>query len=127
MHPSANREAYLLLTTIVQRIGLRRSEFLALLAERGHMISDDAFTNWGRAGRTFPRDWVLLQAIIAIISDRQRLRPCSAAEALQLLALLDFPFAHLPQLAPLFPPHDLYTALLPYLPPSLSERSRMVG
>lgn len=82
-----NRDAYLLLTKLMQRVGMRRGEFLARLAELGYEISDDTFTNWGRAGRAFPRDWTLLRAIVDVLRQSPLTARCTAAEALYFLVL----------------------------------------
>jgi hypothetical protein len=131
MPVSSNREAYLLLTAIIQRIPLRRVEFLARLAARGHMVNDAALTNWGRAGRAFPRDWVLLRDIVAVLCDGPPATRCTAEEALRFLSLVELPFSELAAVAWHFPSHEFHTALQPYLPDCLvarlNERVRVVG
>jgi hypothetical protein len=109
----------------MDRGGLRKAEFLARLADRGYCVGDDTFTNWGRPGRTFPRNWPLLQAMLEILSDPALEQRCTAAEALRFCALTGLPFAELHALAQLFPGEEFMQALLPYLPAHLAER--MVG
>jgi len=114
-----NREAYLLLGMLVERVGMRRAEFLARLAGRGYEVSDTTFANWGRPGRAFPRDWPLLQAMISILSDPTDAHRCTAAEALRFLVLTEMPFAELGALAGLFPSDELGKALANYIPPEI--------
>jgi hypothetical protein len=117
-----NHEAYLLLGGLIDRAGLRKYEFLARLADLGYCISDDTFTNWGRLGRTFPRDWSLLRAMLRILSEPGLDQRCSASEALRFCYLTGLPFSELQALAQLFPAGEFELALIPYLPESLVER-----
>jgi hypothetical protein len=120
-----NHEAHLLLGKLIERAGMRRGDFLARIAELGHFIGDDTFTNWGRPGRAFPRDWALIRAMLRILSDPRLDRRCSASEALRFCHLTDLPFSELHALAQLFPAEEFMQALLPYLPEHLAEH--MVG
>lgn len=117
-----NHEAYLLLRVVVERVGMWKSEFLARLAELGYSISDDTFTNWGRPGRAFPRDWPMLRAMVCIISDPTLRQRCTAPEALRFFRLTGLPFSELQSLEQLFPTDEFTRALIPYLPESLIER-----
>lgn len=117
-----NQTAHLLLNTLITRVELRKTEFLDQLAALGHPISDDTFTNWGRSGRAFPRDWALLRAMLRIVSNPHLRGHCTPDEALRFCALVGMPFAELPALAALFPPDGFDQALLPYLPRSLATR-----
>lgn len=119
---SPNREAYLLLWTLLERSGMSKAALLARLADHGHCINDDTFTNWGRPGRAFPRNWSLLRAMIRIVSDPSLEQPCTAHEALYFWSLTGLPFAELPALAELFSADAFEQALLPYLPGNLAER-----
>lgn len=121
MNSVPNREAYLLLTTIMQRVGMRRGIFLARLAELGYEISDDAFTNWGRAGRAFPRNWTLLCAMVDVLRQSPHTARCTAAEALSFLSLVELPFTEIPAVASLFPAAEFHAALQYYLPARLGE------
>jgi hypothetical protein len=115
--PTPNQEAHLLLTRLIERVGLNRRSFLERLADLGHAFSDDDFVNWGRAGRTFPRDWAALHAIVQVLTrDQPPSRRCSANEALQLLALVGMPFAELHRLAALFSAAEFSAALTTYIP-----------
>lgn len=120
--PTPNQAAYHLLNTLIARVELRKTEFLDQLAALGYSISDDTFTNWGRPGRTFPRDWALLRTMLRIVSNPQLRGHCTPGEALHFCALVGMPFAELPALAALFPPEAFDQALLPYLPRSLATR-----
>lgn len=128
-----NQEAHLLLSGLIERAGLRKAEFLARLAESGHCVGDHTFTNWGRPGRAFPRDWALLLAMLRVLSAPRLARRCSADEALRFCHLTGLPFSELHALAQLFSSEEFVEALMPYLPVSLSqqlvvpERSRVVG
>jgi hypothetical protein len=62
MKPAPNQEAHLLLTQLIERVGLNRRSFLARMADLGHLFSDYDLVNWGRAGRSFPNDWPALRA-----------------------------------------------------------------
>ena len=62
--PAPNQAAHLLLTHLIERVGLNRRSFLERLADLGYAFSDDDFTNWGRGGRSFPRNWSALRAMI---------------------------------------------------------------
>ena len=99
---------------------MRRTGLLARLADLGYHISDDSFTNWGRPGRAFPRDWSLLRALIAVVSDRQLPGRCTAAEGLRFFTLTELPFAELRALAALFPAEELSEALRGYLPDAVA-------
>lgn len=116
MHRSTNKEAYLFLTKLIQQAGLRRNEFLHLLADLGYSVSDDDFTNWGRVGRHFPRDWSLLRSMIAILRHPELVRPCTAFEALHFFSLVEMPFTELKAIAALFPLHEFALAIAHYLP-----------
>jgi hypothetical protein len=122
MSHAANREAYLLLTTLIQRAGLRRADFLGRLIELGYEASDDALTNWGRTGRAFPRDWGLLRALVAVVSEGEPTTRCRAEEALRFLSLVELPFSELAAVANMFPPAEFHLALEPYLPSYLATR-----
>lgn len=119
--PTANQEAHLLLGMLMERTGIRRPQLLALLAERGYQVSDDMFTNWGRKGRAFPRNWPLLRAIIGILSQPRLPGRCTAGEALRFFALTALPFTELAQVAALFPAGEFNQALVGYLPASVAE------
>src|SRR3982751_2948503 len=85
--PTPNQEAHLILTRLIERVGLNRRSFLERLADLGCAFSDDDFANWGRAGRAFPRDWVALRTMVEVVTrDQPPGRRCSAGEALQFLA-----------------------------------------
>ena len=117
-----NHEAHLLLGSMINRAGLRKAEFLASLAELGYCVSDDTFTNWGRRGRAFPRDWALLRAMLHILRGPHLAQRCSAADALRFCHLTELPFSELDAVAQLFSAEEFEEALLPYLPASLSRR-----
>jgi hypothetical protein len=87
----------------------------------GHCVSDHTFTNWGRPGRAFPRDWPLLRAMLRVLSDPRLDQRCSASEALYFCHLTGLPFSELEALAQLYPLEEFAQALLPYLPTSLAE------
>jgi hypothetical protein len=112
---NANCQAYLLLGKILDRMGLRKRELLAELAELGHLINDDTFTNWGRPGRSFPRDWVLIRDLLSIISKSEQKERCTAYEALKFCALVQLPFTELNGIASLFPTDEFISALAQYL------------
>ncbi|RMD82554.1 MAG: hypothetical protein D6823_01080 [Chloroflexi bacterium] len=112
----ANREAYIFLTKLIQRAGLRRSDFLHRLADYGYPISDDDLTNWGRSGRQFPRNWTLLRAMIAILRDPKLAQPCTVSEALHFFSLVEMPFSELHNIATLFPRQEFIIAIEHYLP-----------
>ncbi len=124
---AANREAYLLLGMLIDRTGMRRAGFLARLAELGYEVSDDALTNWGRPGRSFPRDWPLLRALLAVVSDPSLERRCTVAEGLRFLALTELPFTELGSLANIFPVDELVAALMCYLPLSVADEYLAIG
>lgn len=65
---SPHQEAYLLLSRLIDRVGLSKRSFLERLADLGFAFSDDDFRNWGRLGRTFPRDWAALRAMIYVVT-----------------------------------------------------------
>lgn len=117
-----NHEAHLLLGSLISRAGLRKAEFLASLAELGYCVSDDTFTNWGRRGRAFPRDWALLRAMLHVLRGSRLAQQCSAADALRFCQLTELPFSELRAIAGLFPAEEFEEALLPYLPANLSRR-----
>jgi len=124
---SASREAYLLLGMLIERTGMRRTAFLAGLAELGYEVGDDAFTNWGRPERAFPRDWALLRALIVVLRDPNLDRRCTVVEALRFFALTELPFAELSALTELFPADELGPALVAYLPIPVVSQSLEVG
>ena len=98
-------------------MGLNWRSFLERLADLGYAFSDDDFVNWGRAGRTFPRDWAALHAIVQVLTrDQPPSRRCTAGEALQVLALVGMPFAELHALAALFSAAEFSAALTTYIP-----------
>jgi len=112
-----NQEAHLALTRLIERVGLNRRSFLVRLADLGYAFSDDDFVNWGRAGRSFPRDWGALSAMIEVVTrDQPPDRRCTAGEALEFLARTGMPFAELPALAALYSPAEFNAALTTYLP-----------
>ncbi len=51
---AANQEAHLLLTHLIERVGLNRRSFLARLADLGHLFSDYDLVNCGLVGMPFP-------------------------------------------------------------------------
>jgi hypothetical protein len=119
--PNANCEAHLQLGMLMERAGIRKTELLARLWELGYEVSDDTFTNWGRKGRAFPRDWLLLRSLIGILSQPYLPRRCTAAEALQFFALTGLPICELEIVAALFPLEEFNQALVSYLPTGLID------
>src|SRR5215212_1830514 len=123
MKPTPNQEAHLLLTRLIERVGLNRRSFLERLADLGYAFSDDDFVNWGRAGRTFPHDWAALRAMMQVLTrDQSPNRRCTAGEALQLLALVRMPFAELHAAAALFSAAEFTAALTAYIPAVIEAR-----
>lgn len=114
-----NREAYLFLGMLMERTGLRKAALLARLAELGHDVSDNTFTNWGRPGRSFPRDWALITDILRLVSQPERRGRCTADEALRFSALVQMPFTELRAVSSLFPLDEFAQALMAYLPEEL--------
>jgi hypothetical protein len=124
-YPS-NQEAHLLLTRLIDRVGLNRRGFLDRLADLGFACSDDDFKNWSRAGRAFPRDWQALRAMIQVVTQEQPAqRRCTAAEALRFLSLVGMPFAELQPIAELFSPDEFSTALSAYLPRNIARAAHI--
>jgi predicted ATPase len=108
-----------LLTHLIERVGLNKRGFLERLADLGYAFSDDDFANWGRSGRSFPRNWAALQAMIQVVTHNQPPdRRCTAAEALQFLGLIGMPFPELQTIAPLFSTAEFRKALAIYIPSS---------
>ena len=94
--PASNQEAHLLLTQLIERVGLSRRSFLGRLAELGYIFGDYDLVNWGRPGRSFPNDWAALRAMIQVVAqDRPVGRRCTAAEALRFFGLVGMPFPEL--------------------------------
>jgi predicted ATPase len=115
--PSPNQAAHQLLTQLLERVGLTKRQFLDRLADLGYAFSDDDFANWSRPGRSFPRDWPALCAMLQVVThDQPRQRRCTAAEALHFLGLVGMPFPELHAIAPLFAPAEFTDALAAYLP-----------
>jgi hypothetical protein len=109
--------AHLLLTHLIDRVGLNRRSFLARLADLGHLFSDYDLVNWGRSGRSFPNDWPALRAMIQVVTEGQpHSRRCTAAEALQFFGLVGMPFPELQSSAALFPADEFNKALSAYIP-----------
>lgn len=125
--PTPNQAAHQLLTQLLERVGLTKRRFLDRLADLGYAFSDDDFANWGRPGRSFPRDWPALRAMLqVVIHDQPRQRRCTAAEALRFLGLIGMPFPELHTIAPLFAPAEFTEALATYLPLHDGLRRRIV-
>jgi hypothetical protein len=117
MKPAPNQAAHLLLTHLIERVGLNRRSFLARLADLGYLFSDYDLVNWGRSGRSFPNDWPALRAMIQIVTEGQPAsRRCTAAEALQFFGLVGMPFPELQSSVALFPADEFSKALLAYIP-----------
>jgi hypothetical protein len=117
MSPTPNQEAHLLLTRLIDRVGLNRRSFLARRADLGYLFSDYDLVNWGRAGRSFPNNWPALQAMIQVLTENQPAsRRCTAAEALQFFGLVGMPFPELRSSAALFPADEFNRALVAYIP-----------
>lgn len=115
--PTPNQAAHQLLTQILERVGLTKRQFLDRLADLGYAFSDDDFANWSRPGRSFPRDWPALRAMLqVVIHDQPPQRRCTAAEALHFLGLIGMPFPELHGIAPLFAAAEFTDALAAYLP-----------
>jgi predicted ATPase len=114
---TSNQEAHLLLTRLIERMGLNKRGFLERLADLGFAFSDDDFKNWGRAGRSFPHDWAALRAMIQVVTHNQPAkRRCTAVEALQFLGLVGMPFPELQPVARLFTADEFSSALAAYIP-----------
>jgi predicted ATPase len=119
MGPTPNQAAHLLLTHLIERVGLNKRGFLERLADLGYAFSDDDFANWARPGRSFPRNWAALRAMIQVVTHNQPpRRGCTAAEALQFLGLIGMPFPELHTIAPMFPAAEFGKALATYIPSS---------
>jgi hypothetical protein len=117
MKPAPNQAAHLLLTHLIERVGLNRRSFLARLADLGYLFSDYDLVNWGRSGRSFPNDWPALRAMIQIVTEGQPAsRRCTAAEALQFFGLVGMPFPELQSSAALFHADEFSKALSAYMP-----------
>jgi len=126
--PAPNQEAHLLLTHLIDRVGLNRRNFLARLADLGHLFSDYDLANWGRAGRSFPNDWAALRAMIQVLTEGQpATRRCTAAEALQFFGLVGMPFPELRSSAALFPADEFSSALAAYIPAAFPEAQPEAG
>lgn len=126
--PAPNQEAHLLLTHLIDRVGLNRRSFLARLADLGYLFSDYDLVNWGRAGRSFPNDWPALQAMIQVLTEGQPpTRRCTAAEALQFFGLVGMPFPELRSSAALFPAAEFSKALAAYIPAAFAEAQLEAG
>jgi predicted ATPase/Tfp pilus assembly protein PilF len=114
--PSPNQEAYLLLLQLLDRVGLSKRGFLELLADLGYVYTEDSLVSWGRPGRSFPRDWPALRAMIRVLTEHQPPhRRCTAVEALRFLSLVSLPFDELQPLADFFAPEELSAGLSSYL------------
>ena len=125
---AANQEAHLLLTHLIERVGLNRRSFLARLADLGHLFSDYDLANWGRAGRSFPNDWAALRAMIQVVTEGQpATRRCTAAEALRFFGLVGMPFPELRSSAALFPADEFSSALAAYMPAAFPEVQPAAG
>jgi hypothetical protein len=117
MQMAPNQEAHLLLTRLIDRMGLNRRSFLARLADLGYLFSDYDLVNWGRAGRSFPNDWPAVRAMIQVVTEGQPAgRRCTAAEAIQFFGLVGMPFPELRSSAALFPADEFSRALVAYIP-----------
>jgi hypothetical protein len=117
MQTTPNQEAHLLLTRLIDRVGLNRRSFLARLADLGYAFSDYDLVNWGRAGRSFPTNWPALRAMIQLLTENQPAsRRCTATEALQFFGLVGMPFPELRSSAALFPADEFSQALVAYIP-----------
>jgi hypothetical protein len=126
--PTPNQEAHLLLTHLIDRVGLNRRSFLARLADLGYVFSDYDLVNWGRAGRSFPNDWAALRAMIQVVTEGQpATRRCTAAEALRFFGLVEMPFPELRTSAALFPVNEFSSALAAYMPAALPEEQLAAG
>jgi hypothetical protein len=126
--PTPNQEAQLLLTRLIDRVGLNRRSFLARLAELGYLFSDYDLVNWGRAGRSFPNDWPALRAMIQVVTEGQpATRRCTAAEALRFFGLVGMPFPELRSSAALFPADEFSSALAPYMPAAVPKGQLAAG
>jgi predicted ATPase len=125
--PPPNQAAHQVLTYLIERVGLSRRRFLDRLADLGYAFSDDDFANWGRPGRSFPRDWSALRAMLQVVThDQPRQRRCTAAEALHFLSLIGMPFPELHTIAPMFTAADFTAALATYLPLNTAVTSGIV-
>src|SRR5215216_6020014 len=128
MKPAPNQEAHLLLTHLIDRVGLNRRNFLARLADLGHLFSDYDLVNWGRSGRSFPNDWPALRAMVQVVTEGQPpSRRCTAAEALQFFGLVGMPFPELQSSAALFSADEFSKALLAYIPVVVAGASPQVA
>lgn len=117
--PPPNQAAHQVLTHLIERVGLTKRRFLERLADLGYAFSDDDFANWGRPGRSFPRDWAALRAMVQVVTyDQPRHRCCTAAEALHFLGLIGMPFPELHTIAPMFGTAEFAAALAAYFPES---------
>lgn len=126
--PASNQEAHLLLTQLIERVGLSRRSFLGRLAELGYIFGDYDLVNWGRPGRSFPNDWAALRAMIQVVAqDRPVGRRCTAAEALRFFGLVGMPFPELRASAALFPPEEFAGALAAYIPAAFAEPTESAG
>jgi hypothetical protein len=125
---AANQEAHLLLTHLIDRVGLNRRSFLARLADLEYLFSDYDLANWGRAGRSFPNDWAALRAMIQVVTEGQpATRRCTAAEALRFFGLVGMPFPELRSSAALFPADEFSSALAAYMPAAFPEGQPAAG
>jgi hypothetical protein len=125
---AANQEAHLLLTHLIDRMGLNRRSFLGRLADLGYLFSDYDLVNWGRTGRSFPNDWAALRAMIEVVTEGQPpTRRCTAAEALQFFGLVGMPFPELRSSATLFPADEFNSALAAYIPTAFPEGQPAAG
>lgn len=115
--PPPNQQAHLVLTQLIERVGFTRRSFLNRLADLGYSFSDDDFVNWGRSGRSFPRTWPAVAAMIEVVTHAHPpARRCTAQEALHFLSLVGMPFSELHTIAALYPNAEFTAALETYLP-----------
>lgn len=122
-HP--NQAAHLILTTVLQRVGMGRKDFLDALSIYGYVYSESDFANWNRPRRYFPRDpqvqWAMLRVLVEGLPVVKR---CTPTEALRFLSLIGYPFSELGALVTLFDSVELVQALTPYLPGTIEPNTR---